>query len=97
MTHYVYMVECTDQYDSLYVGYTTDIGRRVTEHNAGEGAAYTRSRLPVSLRYVELWDSKSAAMSREWTLKQLSREEKLALIPDSQTEVAIAVDTPIEG
>lgn len=94
VTHYVYMVECTDQYDSLYVGYTTDIGRRVAEHNAGDGAAYTRSRRPVSLRYVEFWDSKSAAMSREWALKQLSRAEKEALVPDAETEVAISVDTP---
>ena len=40
MSHHVYIVECSD--GSLYTGYTTDVERRVGEHNAGEGAKYTR-------------------------------------------------------
>lgn len=80
MSHYVYIVECAD--GSYYTGYTTDVDRRVDEHNAGEGAKYTRGRTPVELRYVEEHDNKSAAMSREYEIKQLSRREKERLVRD---------------
>ncbi|WP_226482225.1 GIY-YIG nuclease family protein [Natrinema amylolyticum] len=76
--HVVYVLECAD--GSLYTGYTTDLERRVAEHDAGEGAKYTRGRTPVELRYHEAFDSKSAAMSREYEIKQLSRTEKERLI-----------------
>jgi len=65
--HVVYVLECAD--GSLYTGYTTDLERRVAEHDAGEGAKYTRGRTPVELRYHERFDSKSAAMSREYEIK----------------------------
>ena len=78
MSHYVYVVECAD--GTLYTGYTTDVERRVAEHDAGEGAKYTRGRTPVELVHVESFDSQSAAMSREWEIKQLSRTEKERLI-----------------
>ncbi|MCT9095040.1 GIY-YIG nuclease family protein [Haloarchaeobius sp. HME9146] len=76
--HYVYVLECAD--GTLYTGYTTDVERRVAEHDAGEGAKYTRGRTPVELRYEESFESKSAAMSREYEIKQLSRRQKEALI-----------------
>jgi putative endonuclease len=76
--HYVYVIECVD--GSLYTGYTTDVQRRVREHDAGEGAKYTRGRTPVELVYTESFDSKSAAMSREYEIKQLSRAEKERLV-----------------
>lgn len=76
--HHVYVLECAD--GTLYTGYTTDVERRVAEHNAGEGAKYTRGRTPVELRHVESYDSKSAAMSREYEIKQLSRAEKEELL-----------------
>jgi putative endonuclease len=76
--HYVYVLECAD--GSLYTGYTTDVERRVAEHDAGEGAKYTRGRTPVELVYVETFDSRSAAMSREHEIKQLSRAEKERLV-----------------
>ncbi|MXV61572.1 GIY-YIG nuclease family protein [Natronorubrum sp. JWXQ-INN-674] len=76
--HVVYVLECAD--GSLYTGYTTDLERRVGEHNAGEGAKYTRGRTPVELRYHERFDSKSAAMSREYEIKQLSRRAKERLV-----------------
>ncbi|WP_435334539.1 GIY-YIG nuclease family protein [Haloarchaeobius sp. TZWWS8] len=76
--HYVYVLECAD--GSLYTGYTTDVARRVAEHDAGEGAKYTRGRTPVSLRYQQRYGTRSAAMSREYAIKQLSRTEKLALV-----------------
>jgi putative endonuclease len=94
MSHYVYMLECTDDSGSFYIGYTVDLARRVEEHNAGEGAKYTRGRTPVTVRYVEYWESKSDAMSREWELKQRSRREKERLVPDSYGSVAVVLDPP---
>ena len=76
--HYVYMLRCADK--SLYTGYTTDPDRRVAEHNAGDGAKYTRGRTPVELVYLECYDSRSAAMSREYEIKQLRRAEKRRLV-----------------
>ena len=80
--HYVYILRCAD--DSYYTGYTTDPARRLAEHNAGDGAKYTRGRTPVVLVYLEGHDSKSAAMSREYELKQLRRSKKEQLVADSE-------------
>ena len=77
MAHHVYVVECSD--GTLYTGYTTDIERRVAEHNAGDGAKYTRGRTPVRLRHSETFDSRGDALSREHEIKRLSRREKEAL------------------
>jgi len=76
--HYVYVLRCAD--DTLYTGYTTDVERRVAEHDAGEGAKYTRGRTPVELVHVEAFSSRSAAMSREHEIKSLSRAEKESLL-----------------
>ncbi|HMB51059.1 MAG TPA: GIY-YIG nuclease family protein [Natronoarchaeum rubrum] len=76
--HYVYVLECSD--GTFYTGYTTDVERRVAEHDAGEGAKYTRGRTPVELVHRERFDSRSAAMSREHELKQLSRRQKEQLV-----------------
>jgi len=76
--HWVYVVECVD--GSFYTGYTTDVERRVRQHDRGEGAKYTRGRTPVELVHVEAFDSKSAAMSREYEVKQLSRADKERLV-----------------
>ncbi|MBQ1889941.1 putative endonuclease [Selenomonas sp. WCT3] len=75
---YTYILECGD--GSLYTGWTNDLGKRVKTHNAGQGAKYTRSRLPVRLVYFETFADKQAAQSREWQIKQLTRAQKLALI-----------------
>ncbi|WP_049970044.1 GIY-YIG nuclease family protein [Haladaptatus cibarius] len=77
-THWVYVIECDD--GSFYTGYTTDVERRVAEHDADEGAKYTRGRTPVELIHTEQFDSKSAAMSREYEIKQLSRAQKEKLV-----------------
>lgn len=79
-THYVYVLECADE--TLYTGYTTDVERRVNEHDSGAGAKYTRGRTPVELVHTEQYETKSAAMSREYEIKQLSRGEKEQLIED---------------
>jgi putative endonuclease len=76
--HYVYVLECSD--GTYYTGYTTDVERRVAEHDAGDGAKYTRGRTPVALQYVERFESRSAAMSREHAVKQLSRAQKQRLV-----------------
>lgn len=75
---YVYMVRCRD--GSLYTGWTTDVERRVAAHNAGQGAKYTRSRLPVALVYWEAAEDRNAALRREAAIKKLSRAGKERLI-----------------
>lgn len=76
--YYVYLLRCADK--SLYTGYTNDLEKRVRTHNAGRGAKYTRSRLPVELVYFEEYDTAQQALSREWHLKRLSHAEKAALV-----------------
>ncbi|PSQ15049.1 endonuclease [Halobacteriales archaeon QS_8_69_73] len=76
--HHVYVLECAD--GSLYTGYTTDVERRVAEHDAGEGAKYTRGRTPVELVHTESFDSRSAATRREHEIKALSRAAKERLV-----------------
>lgn len=83
--HYVYILECDD--DTFYTGYTTDLDRRLKEHNNGNGAKYTRGRTPVELIYSEAYASRSDAMRREAQIKDLSREEKERLIdPDEKPD-----------
>lgn len=74
------MVECSD--GSLYSGVTTDIKRREKEHNTDpKGAKYTRARRPVKMVYQKRCRNRVSATKQEAALKQLSRIEKLALIP----------------
>jgi len=70
-------VRCRD--GSLYAGVTTDLERRLTQHNAGRGAAYTRSRRPVDLVYREEVLDRSAAQRREHAIRGLTRTEKESL------------------
>lgn len=77
MTWTVYLVRCRD--GTLYTGITTDPDRRLLEHNNGSGAAYTRSRLPVTLVYWEVAESRSHALRREHAIRRLTREEKETL------------------
>jgi putative endonuclease len=76
--NYVYILKCSD--NTLYTGYTNDLTNRLKAHNNGNGAKYTRGRLPVELVYFEQYESKSDAMKREYSIKQLTREEKINLI-----------------
>lgn len=85
--HYVYLIECGD--GTIYTGYTSDVVRRITEHQNGTGAKYTRNRGPFTLRRVERFRSRSAAQSREYEIKQLSRSEKLRLVPEDSDRIAI--------
>lgn len=75
---FVYLVRCAD--GSLYAGCTNDLARRLAAHDAGRGARYTRSRRPVTLVYWVAVRGRSRAQSQEARLKQLTRDEKLALL-----------------
>ncbi|WP_119395214.1 GIY-YIG nuclease family protein [Salinibius halmophilus] len=79
MSWFVYIVQCSDR--SLYTGVTTDVERRIHEHNhTTKAAKYTRIRRPVTLLYQQSYENRQQACQREWQIKQLSRGEKLALI-----------------
>ncbi len=73
----VYILKCRD--DTLYTGITDNFPRRLTAHNRGTGAKYTRGRGPVMPLYRETCPDKSAALKREIAIKKLSRREKLEL------------------
>ena len=85
---WVYVVRCAD--GTLYTGTTTDPARRVAQHNAGTGARYTRSRLPVVLVYQARAASQSAALVREAAIKKLSRQAKEELIAAKLSPVRTA-------
>lgn len=73
------MLKCSD--GSIYTGITTDLNRRIDEHNSSpKGAKYTRVRRPVELIYSESYEDKSSASKREYVIKQLSKIQKLSLI-----------------
>lgn len=77
------MVECAD--GTLYTGWAYDPDARARRHNSGQGAKYTRSRLPVRVVYREVVEDARAARQREYALKQLPRPAKLALIARDAT------------
>ena len=77
---FVYILRCAD--NTLYTGVTTDISRRLNQHNGKikNGAKYTRHRQPVELVYQETSDSRSEACKREYAIKDLSKPQKEILI-----------------
>lgn len=78
--NYTYMVRCRD--NSLYTGWTNHLEKRIEMHNAGKGAKYTKSRLPVELVYYEEFETKEDAMRREYAIKKMKKKEKETLIRD---------------
>jgi putative endonuclease len=74
----VYVLRC--KAGQLYTGCTTDLERRVKEHNRGIGSKYTRSRLPVAVVYKENLANRSQALRRERAIKAMRRSEKLLLV-----------------
>ena len=84
MKNVTYILKCND--NSLYTGWTNDITHRLNMHNEGKGAKYTRGRGPVELVYLEEFETKQEAMSREAKIKRLTRKEKLLLIETYQQE-----------
>lgn len=71
---YFYVLTCSDK--SLYTGVTTDVDRRILEHNQKKGAKYTRSRTPVNLLYFREMKDRSSAQKLESSFKKLKRSEK---------------------
>lgn len=78
MTNYVYILRCKD--NTLYTGWTNRLEARIKAHNEGRGAKYTRGRTPAELVYYEAFETKQEAMSREFQIKQMNRQEKENLI-----------------
>ncbi len=82
---FVYIVRCAD--DTLHTGMAKDVERRIEEHNSSDAlaASYTRARRPVALAYREPADTRSAALKREYEIKQLTRQEKDELLRTAVT------------
>jgi len=81
MSFHTYILHCAD--DTLYVGSTTDLARRLVEHNTKKtGAHYTKIRRPVRLVHSESFDTLPMARSREREIKKLSRSQKLKIFRD---------------
>ncbi len=79
--YFLYILECAD--GSLYTGISTDLERRVAEHNSSKlGAKYTRARRPVKVIYTAKFPDKSSALKEEIRIKKMTRKEKLELISD---------------
>ena len=77
--YYLYILKCADQ--TLYTGITTDLKRRMIEHNNTKlGARYTTSRRPVKLVYSKKFKNRSTASMEEARIKKLNKFEKLKLI-----------------
>ncbi len=74
----VYILECKDK--TLYTGITNNLEKRISQHEQGMGAKYTKGRAPFILKYTELCVNRSAASKREVKIKSLSRKEKLSII-----------------
>ena len=90
---FAYFVRCSD--GSLYCGATNDLERRVSAHNAGRGARYTRSRLPVKLVWSRKVADRSKALSLEARLKQLTRTEKLQWVRQGRHAVIDSVNAKL--
>lgn len=74
--HFFYVLACKDQ--TFYGGYTTNLSRRLAEHNRGTGAKYTRlqKRRPVKMIHAERFDTRSEATKAEAAFKKLTRQQK---------------------
>jgi putative endonuclease len=79
---FVYLLRCAD--DSLYCGWTVDVERRLAAHGTGRASRYTAARRPVELAAAWEMEDASAARRMEWRVKQLTREQKIALVGGAQ-------------
>ena len=77
MTCFCYILQCSD--GTLYTGWTVNVEKRISQHNKGLGAKYTKTRRPVTLVYIEPQPDKITALKRERAIKALPRKKKLEL------------------
>ncbi|MBN1802776.1 MAG: GIY-YIG nuclease family protein [Candidatus Lokiarchaeota archaeon] len=86
--YYVYILEVTDHKGtkSFYTGYTSDLRRRIHEHGQGIGAKYCKGKKSLSLKYIESFLVRKAAMHREREIKSFTREQKINLIKQFQVD-----------
>lgn len=82
--YYFYVLRCCD--DTLYGGFTTDLAKRLTTHNAGKGAKYTKMRRPVTMIHAESFPDKSSALKAEYAFKHQTRAKKIAYLKSHQKE-----------
>lgn len=76
----VYMIECSD--GTIYTGISNNVDKRILTHNSGKGAKYTKTRLPVTLKWQKVCEDRSEASKMEYKIKKLTRKQKLGLIKD---------------
>lgn len=90
--HVVYILECRD--GSFYTGYTNNLTKRLRLHEAGKGAKYTKGRGPFTVKFIEYFSTKEAAMQQEYAIKQLRRKDKEQVISlNKQKDVVRDEDT----
>ena len=83
--YFVYIIQCNDQ--TLYTGITTNLDRRIKEHNGSKlGAKYTKFRRPVKLVYSKDFINRSEASKEESRIKKLSRLEKINLLTNYEAK-----------
>lgn len=82
-TNYTYILKCAD--GTFYCGWTNNLEKRLAAHNAGTASKYTSPRRPVELIYTERFATKQEAMSREYRIKQLTRQQKMDLISNKSS------------
>jgi len=87
---FVYILRCSD--GTFYTGSTSDPYRRLSQHEQGTGAKYTRGRSPLEMIYCQPCESKSDALKKEYAIKQLSRPEKEALIQSLEIPIITSPD-----
>ncbi len=86
--YYVYILEAIDSSGtkSFYTGYTSDLHRRIHEHNQGKGAKYCRGKKSLNLKYIESFFERKEAMRREREIKSFTRKQKIELISQFQVD-----------
>ena len=92
MSWYVYLLSCAD--DTFYTGISTDLKRRLDEHNHDDkkAARYTRARRPLNIVYFELCQSRSEASVREYEIRKLNRKKKQELACSMLSEIPEAIN-----
>ena len=82
---FVYILLCAD--NTYYTGITNDVEKRLSSHNSGKGAKYTRGRAPVMLMFMKSLPDRGSALKYEFLIKSLRRDDKTKLIEGSDNEI----------